>query len=134
MIFPTQSVTVAGTYPLGAVSLNGYKAGAKIALYMLVKTTSGFSLADLNSANVEVAETVSNATFFMADGEIISEVPEDSNTEVIAFSPMEAGKEYTPVITLTENNNFLNGSSGGCNIAIGAATFAALAFAFFKKH
>ena len=134
MIFPTQSVTVAGTYPLGAVSLNGYKAGAKIALYMLVKTTSGFSLADLNSANVEVAETVSNATFFMADGEIISEVPEDSNTEVIAFSPMEAGKEYTPVVISTTETGSLGSSGSGCNIAIGAAAFVALALAFFKKH
>ncbi|MBQ7196320.1 MAG: hypothetical protein IJS40_02810 [Synergistaceae bacterium] len=129
-IFPTQRAATAGTYPLGSISLTP---GKKIALYMLTETASGgFSLAS-NSANVKVAETVSNGTFFMdTDGNIVEKVP--ASGEVIAVAPMEANTEYTPVITLADEGNPLGSSSSGCELGLSAVALTILGFAFFKKH
>ena len=130
--FPTQTVTEAGTYPLGTISLT---AGTQIKLYMLVANGSGFSLADLSSVNFKTAGTVSDNAFFMdTDGNIISEVP--ASGTVIAVAPMEAGVEYTPVITTSSSGSKtpLGSSGNGCVVGVGAMAFATLALAFFKKH
>ncbi len=130
--FPTQSAATPGTYPLGTISLTP---GKRIALYMLTETASGgFSLAS-TSANVEVAATVSNGTFFMdTTGNIIEDNKVPASGEVIAVAPMEANTEYTPVITLADDGNPLGSSGSGCELGLGAMALTILAFAFFKKH
>ena len=136
---PTQIVYETGTYILGSVSLKEYKAGTKIALFMLTKAASGsgFTVASLSSENydVRVAEVSEGAFFTNTNGTITEEVPESG--EVIAIAPMEAGVEYTPVITLAEEStskSAIKSSGDGCNIGVGVMAFAILSLAFFKKH
>ena len=88
----------------------------KIKLFMLVVGSNGNVTLGDNSVKMKVAEEVSDGAFFMgSDGKEITEVPDNENTEVIAVSPMEAGTEYTPVVTLTETGKNAGGSGGGCN-------------------
>ena len=129
-VFPTQTVDEDGTYPLGSVTLASYKVGTKVAIYMLTRTgTGGLSVAGVNVAD----DKLSDGAFLMDEsGNIVSEVPEGGT--VTAFAPMKADIEYTPVITVAEENGTLRSSGSGCYAGTGAITLALLAFAFFKKH
>lgn len=106
VVLPEISVDVAAVYVFG-VSLDNLAEGTKIFLDMTTREVTGSVYSS--------EEYTGDYTFLNDDGDEVSTVPANKHVNVAAY--LEAGKIYSPVVTMesSEAAQGVSSSSGGCD-------------------